>query len=259
MITGAPDGFVTSEVHNGITTIEFFHPQANSLTSALLYKLAQAVYSAGNDEDCRVIVLKSGGYGAFCSGASFNEMAEIQTEEVAFKFFSGVAQVINAMRLCGKLIIARIHGKCVGGGVGIAGAADYAIAVEGADVKLSELSLGIGPFVIAPALMRKMGPTVFGQLAIDAQMWRNADWARRKGIYAELHPDTSGMDENINRLAHHLSQSGLAATSALKATLWSGTEHWTELLADNARTSARLLLQPKTQELIATKLQQKHK
>ncbi len=170
-----------------INTIEFFHPQSNSLPGLLLEELAQTIHGAGNDDDTKVIVLRSAGEKAFCAGASFDELAAIKTHEEGLQFFSGFAHVLNAMRKCPQLIIARIQGKCVGGGVGIAAAADYAIATEGADIKLSELAVGIGPFVVGPAVERKIGLSAFGNLAMDATMWRNAEWAKRKGLYSELH------------------------------------------------------------------------
>ena len=234
--------YVKSEHHKGVTTIEFFHPQSNSLPKALLDKLAQTIHSAGHDEDCKVILLRSAGEKAFCAGASFDELAAINTEEEGLEFFSGFAHVINAMRTCGKIIIARIQGKCIGGGVGLAAAADYAIACEGADVKLSELAVGIGPFVVGPAVERKIGLSAFSQLTIDAVTFRPADWARRKGLFAELHPDVAGMDESIIRLSTTLSHSNPDALHELKTIFWKGTEHWDELLKERAAISGRLIL-----------------
>ena len=201
------EAYVKSELHNSITTIEFFHPQSNSLPGKILEDLSQAIHGAGNDKYTKVIILKSAGEKAFCAGASFDELIAIKTKEEGLEFFSGFAKVINAMRTCPKFIIGRIHGKCVGGGVGLAAAVDYAIAKEGAEVKLSELAVGIGPFVVGPAVERKIGLSAFSQLAMDAIMWRNADWARKKGLYAELHPDVNGMDESIRRLAETLAHS----------------------------------------------------
>ena len=168
-----------------------------------------------------------------------------------FAFFSGFANVINAMRKCPKLIIGRIHGKCVGGGVGLAAAVDYAIATEGAEIKLSELAIGIGPFVVGPAVQRKLGVSSFSQLAIDATMWRNADWARRKGLYSELHSSIDSMDESISRLANHLSHSSPEAMAEMKKIFWQGTDNWEELLIDRAEISGRLVLSHFTKEAIA--------
>lgn len=251
MIQEIKEGYVKTETHQGITTIEFFHPQSNSLPGKLLEQLTQAIHGAGNEEGTRVIVIRSAGERAFCAGASFHELIAIRNEEEGLAFFSGFAHVINAMRTCPQFIIARIHGKCVGGGVGIAAAADYAIATEGADVKLSELAVGIGPFVVGPVVEKKIGASAFSQLAIDATMWRNAEWARRKGLYAELHPDTGGMDESVGRLAHTLAHSSPDAMTAMKRMFWSGTEHWNELLAERAAVSGRLVLSDFTREAIA--------
>ncbi|BAV09567.1 methylglutaconyl-CoA hydratase [Filimonas lacunae] len=236
------EGYVKSETHNHVTTIEFFHPQGNSLPGKILADLAHEIVYAGNDKTVNVIVIRSAGTGAFCGGASFDELATIKTEAEGKQFFSGFANVINAMRKCPKLIIARIHGKCVGGGVGLAAAADYAIAVEGAEVKLSELTVGIGPFVVGPAIERKTGLSGFTQLAIDASHWRNGDWARRKGLFAELHPTLESMEESIQRLTHTLSHSNPDAIAELKKEFWKGTEHWDQLLMERAAISGKLIL-----------------
>lgn len=235
-------GYVKSEFHNGVTTIEFFHPQSNSLPAKILDELAQVIHRAGNDPDTKVIVVCSAGEKAFCAGASFDELMAIKNEEEGLQFFSGFAHVINAMRLAPKFIIARIHGKCVGGGVGIAAAADYAIATEAAEIKLSELAVGIGPFVVGPAVERKIGPSAFSHLAIDATMWRNAEWAKRKGLFAEVHTHIDGMDESISRLSELLAHSSPDAMAEMKKIFWKGTEQWDKLLIERAAISGRLVL-----------------
>jgi methylglutaconyl-CoA hydratase len=244
------DAYVKTETHKGIATIEFFHPQSNSLPAKILEQLAQAIHGAGTDAETKVILLRSAGEKAFCAGASFDELVAIQNKEQGLDFFSGFAHVINAIRTCPKMVIGRIHGKCVGGGVGIAAAVDYAIAVEGAEVKLSELAVGIGPFVVGPAVERKIGTSAFSQLAIDAGMWRNADWAKRKGLYAELHPDVAGMDESINRLADTLAHSSSEAMAEMKKVFWKGTEQWDKLLIERAAISGRLVLSDFTRNAI---------
>jgi methylglutaconyl-CoA hydratase len=244
------NGYVEAEVHKDICTIEFFHPQSNSLPRKLLEELANEIHSAGTDRETKVIVLRSGGEKAFCAGASFDELSKIDTEKKGYDFFSGFADVINAMRKCPKLIIGRIHGKCVGGGVGLAAAVDYAIAVESAEIRLSELAIGIGPFVVGPAVERKIGLSAFGQLAIDANMWRNSEWARRKGLFAEVHPNTEGMDESIFRLSHQLAHSSPEAMRELKKILWAGTDDWDEMLSKRAEISGRLVLSSFTKEAI---------
>jgi methylglutaconyl-CoA hydratase len=244
-------GYVKTETHKGITTIEFFHPQSNSLPRRLLEDLSNEIHAAGSDKDTTVIVLRSSGTGAFCAGASFDELSRIEDEERGFYFFSGFADVINALRKCPKLVIGRIHGKCVGGGVGLAAAVDYAIAHEGADIKLSELGIGIGPFVVGPAIERKIGTSAFSQLAIDATMWRNGDWARRKGLFAELHPTVEGLDESVRRLANQLAHASPEAMKELKKVTWHGTDHWDELLSARAEISGRLVVGPFTKNAIA--------
>jgi methylglutaconyl-CoA hydratase len=245
-----PDAYVKSEFHQGVGIIEFFHPQSNSLPGYILEDLALKIKRAGEDPYTIVILLRSAGEKAFCAGASFEELAAIKNEKEGLKFFSGFAQVINAMRNCPKFIIGRIHGKCVGGGVGLVAAVDYAIAVEVADVKLSELGMGIGPFVVGPVVERKIGVSAFSQLAIDATMWRSADWARRKGLFAELHQSTEEMDEAVERLANTLVHTSPAAMAELKKSLWKGTEHWDQLLMERAAISGKLVLSDFTRNAI---------
>ncbi|HEY1020490.1 MAG TPA: enoyl-CoA hydratase/isomerase family protein [Sediminibacterium sp.] len=250
MIEQVTDGYVKIEREHGITTIEFFHPQSNSLPGKLLNTLAKDIHSEGLNPDTKVIILRSAGEKIFCAGASFDELAAISTAEEGYHFFSGFANVINAMRKAPQFIIARIHGKCIGGGVGLAASADYAIAVEGADIKLSELAVGIGPFVVGPAVERKLGLSAFSQLSIDATMWRSADWARRKGLFAELHADIAGMDDSITRLSTTLSHSSPQAMHEIKKVLWKGTENWDELLLERAGISGKLILSDHSKQFI---------
>jgi methylglutaconyl-CoA hydratase len=250
MTTQVNEAYIKSETHQGITSIEFFHPQSNSLPGHLLNELAQSIKQAAAEPKTHVVVLRSGGTKAFCAGASFDELMSIKNAEEGLQFFSGFAKVINAMRKCPKFIVARIHGKCVGGGVGIAAAADYAIAVEGSDVKLSELAVGIGPFVVGPAVERKIGTSAFSQLSIDAASWRNADWAKRKGLFAELHPTVEAMDESIVKLTTTLTHSSPDAMAEMKKIFWKGTDHWDELLIERAKISGRLVLSEFTKNAI---------
>lgn len=251
MVTSITDSYVKKEVHQGIATIEFFHPQSNSLPAAMLQQLAHSINQIAADPKVMVIVLKSAGEKAFCAGASFEELTAIKNEKEGLQFFSGFAHVINALRKCHQLVIGRIHGKCVGGGVGLAAAVDYAIAVEGADVKLSELAVGIGPFVVGPAVERKIGISAFSQLAIDAGSWRNSDWAKRKGLFAEVHPTVESMDESIAKLSNTLSHSSPEAMLEMKKVFWKGTDHWDELLIERAKISGRLVLSEFTKNAIA--------
>ena len=240
-----------SEVHNGIATVEFFHPQSNALPSKILEELAKEIHSVAHDDDARVIIIRSSGDKAFCAGASFEELAAIKTAEQGLAFFSGFAHLINEMRKCPKMIIARVHGKCVGGGLGIAAAADYCIAAEKAEIRLSELSLGIGPFVVGPPVERKIGISAFSQIALDATLWRSADWAKRKGLYAEVHESIENMDESIERIATALAHSNPVAMAEMKKIFWKGTEHWDTLLFERAAISGKLVLSEFTQKAIA--------
>ncbi|MBL0146020.1 MAG: enoyl-CoA hydratase/isomerase family protein [Chitinophagaceae bacterium] len=244
------EAYVKSETHHGITTIEFFHPQSNSLPGKILETLAKEIHFAGTHNETKVIILKSAGDKTFCSGASFDELMAIKNEAEGLKFFSGFAHVINAIRKCPKLIIGRIQGKCVGGGVGLAASVDYAIATDKADVKLSELAVGIGPFVVGPAVERKIGTSAFTTLAIDAGMWRNSDWAKRKGLFSEMHESVENMDEAIFRLSNTLAHSSPQAMAEMKKIFWKGTEHWDELLIERAKISGQLVLSSFTKNAI---------
>ena len=244
------EGYVKTVVHQQVGTIEFFHPQSNSLPGYLLDELANAINNAAFNPEITVIILRSAGEKAFCAGASFDELIAIDNMEKGKKFFQGFAHVINAMRKCPKFIIGRVQGKCVGGGVGLASAVDYCIATDKAEIKLSELAVGIGPFVVGPAVERKIGTSAFSQLAIDATMWRNADWAKRKGLFAEIHASIEEMDESVTKLALSLSRSNPDAMAELKKICWKGTENWDLLLPERAAISGRLVLSEFTRKAI---------
>jgi methylglutaconyl-CoA hydratase len=235
----------------GITTIEFFHPKSNSLPGEMMRALASVITYTGNDKNCKVIILGSGGEAAFCAGANFDELLQIETPEQGLTFFSGFAHVINAMRQCPQLIVGRIHGKATGGGIGLAASCDYALATEGADIKLSELAVGIGPYVVGPAIERKIGLSAFSQIALDAYNWRTAAWAQKAGLYAELHASRETLNEAVDRFAANLAKSNPEALVELKQIFWKGTGHWDELLAERAAISGRLVLSDFTREAIA--------
>lgn len=242
--------YVTSHIEHGINTIEFFHPQSNSLPGKILEELAREIHFAGTHDDTKVIILKSAGDKTFCSGASFDELVAIKDEAEGLQFFSGFANVINAMRKCPKFIIGRIQGRCVGGGVGLAAAVDYAIATDKAEIKLSELAVGIGPFVVGPAVERKIGKGPFSALAIDATSWRSSDWAKKKGLFAEVHESIENMDQAVDRLANTLAQSSPGAMAQMKKTFWAGTDNWDELLKERAAISGKLVLSEFTRNAI---------
>ena len=234
--------FVRSEIKNGIGTITFFHPQSNSMPGTQLRNLAAEIEKLGKDDNAKVIVLKSEGDKAFCAGASFDELISIKDIDTGLKFFSGFAMVINAMRKAPKFVIARVQGKAVGGGVGIASSADYTFAVDSASIKLSELAVGIGPFVVGPAVERKVGTSAFCQLTINATEWQSAQWAKEKGLYAELFSTIEDMDKGIDVLATKLATSNPEAMSMLKKVMWQGTENWDTLLVERAGMSGKLVL-----------------
>lgn len=244
-------GNVTFEINEkGIATIEFFHPMSNSLPGKVLNQLANTITELGNNSQVKVIILKSEGDRSFCAGASFDELISINDMETGKVFFSGFANVINAARKCPKFIIGRVQGKAVGGGVGMASAVDYCYATKFAAVKLSELAVGIGPFVVGPAVERKIGTSAMSMLAINATEWYPAEWAKEKSLYAEIFDSIEAMDEAIEVLANKLAQSNPEAMSMLKKVFWEGTEHWDTLLSERAAMSGKLVLSDFTRNAI---------
>ena len=216
-----------------------------------LAALTAAIEAAGEDPETSVIVLQSGGDRTFCAGASFDERAAIQDFETGHAFFMGFANVINACRKCPKLIIGRVQGKAVGGGVGLASAVDYCVATKYASVKLSELALGIGPFVVGPAVERKTGLSAFSQMSIDASTWQTAEWARDHGLFTNVFDSAEEMDAYIGTFSRHLASMSGEAMASLKRVLWEGTEHWDVLLSERAEISGRLVLSKFTKDAIA--------
>jgi len=245
------EGSVKCHVEAGIATITFSHPQSNSLPGILLRSLAATIENAGNDKKVMVIVLRSEGEKAFCAGASFDELISISSFDEGRSFFSGFALVINAIRKAPKFVIARVQGKAVGGGVGIAAAADYTLALNSASVKLSELAVGIGPFVVGPAVERKIGKSAFSSLAINATEWQTAQWAAEKGLYAEIFPGVDELNTAVSVLANKLAASNPEAMKSLKEVFWKGTSDWDSLLIERAEVSGTLVLSDFTKKAIA--------
>jgi len=244
-------GYVTTEhAPNGLATVTFFHPSHNSLPSRLLTALTQAFDELGHDELVKVIVLRSAEHKTFCAGASFDELAAIQDFETSLAFFSGFGQVINAMRRCPKIIVGRIHGKAVGGGVGLAAATDYCMASMYASIRLSELAIGFGPFVIGPAVERKMGTGAFTQLALTPAEWQTADWAKGKNLFQEVFESMEQLDAYIAHFAENLCSYSGEALVELKRVFWEGTDHWDGLLDNRAAISGRLALSPASKQAI---------
>ena len=240
--------YVKQTIENEVGYIEFFHPAHNSLPGNILAKLADTIAEAGKNDTIKVIVLKSGGDRTFCAGASFNELININDESTGKVFFSGFANVINAMRKCPKFIIGRVQGKTVGGGVGLAASTDYCMATKFAAIKLSELNVGIGPFVVGPAVERKLGLSGMSQIAIDANSFYSAEWAKNKGLYAQVFESAEALDEGVKDFAEHLCTYNPEAMKDMKSMFWSGTEHWDKLLAERAAVSGRLVLSDFTKE-----------
>ncbi len=242
-------GSVEYNVENGIGTITFGHPQSNSLPGSVLRKLAATIQEAGEDNQSRVIILQSLGERAFCAGASFDELVAIEDYDTGKRFFMGFAMVINSMRKCPKIIIAKVQGKAVGGGVGLLSAADYTFATEHSSVKLSELALGIGPFVVGPAVERKSSTSAFAQMSIDFD-WYPPEWAQSAGLYQNVFKDKDELDKETLKLAHKLSEQSPDAMAELKKVIWRGTENWDQLLEDRAEISGRLVLSDFTKDYI---------
>lgn len=244
------DAYVKQNTQNGIATIEFFHPEQNSLPGNILAQLAETITNVGNDNNVKVIILKSGGDRTFCAGASFKELININDAETGKVFFSGFANVINAMRKCPKFIIGRIQGKTVGGGVGIAAATDYCMATKFAAIKLSELNVGIGPFVVSPAIERKMGVSAMSQIAVDANNFYEAQWAKNKGLFANVYENIEEMDAAVEAFAKHLCTYNPEAMLEMKKIFWKGTDDWDNLLAERAAISGRLVLSDFTKKTL---------
>jgi len=250
MTTSRQNGSLYTNIQTNIATIEFGHPASNSFPSELLERLTQELFTVGNNDDVAVIVLKSEGERAFCAGASFDELVAISNLEEGKQFFAGFANVINAIRTCGKLVIARIQGKTVGGGVGLAAACDYVLATEHAAIKLSEFTIGIGPFVIEPAVSRKIGVAGIAELTLDATSWKNAYWAKEKGLYAKVFENVKELDEEVDLLAQKLASYNPDALSEMKKALWKGTENWNTLLVERAAISGELVLSDFTKKAL---------
>lgn len=243
------NGYVNYDVDDGIGTITFFHPKSNSLPAAILRELAETVSKAGEDPSVKVVILKSGGEKAFCAGASFDELLAIEDFESGKEFFMGFARLLMAMRDCPKLVIVRVQGKAVGGGVGVAAAGDYTMATREASAKLSELALGIGPFVVGPAVERKLGSGPTCAMAFDHE-WRDAEWLERHGLYTSIHDDISSLDSAINALAKKLAAASPQAMAELKKVFLRGTENWAQLLEERAEISGSLVLSDFTRNYI---------
>ena len=243
-------GSLYTQITRGVATIVFGHPASNSFPSILLDRLTKEFQNLSHNEEVSVIVLKSEGDRAFCAGASFDELIAISNLEEGKAFFSGFANVINAMRNCTKLIIGRIQGKAVGGGVGLAAACDYVFATEYASIKLSEFTIGIGPFVIAPAVERKIGVSGLAELTMAATDWQTAYWAKDKGLYARVFENAEEMDNEVAILANKIASYNPEALAQMKEVLWKGTEHWNELLLERAEISGKLVLSDFTKKAL---------
>ena len=240
--------YVKQTIKNNISFIEFYHPSHNSLPGDILQQLVNLIKSAGDNKDIKVIVLQSGGDRTFCAGASFKELVNISDEDSGKTFFSGFANVINKMRICPKLIIGRIQGKTVGGGVGIIAACDYCLATKYAEIKLSELNIGIGPFVIGPVIERKIGLSSFSKISLNPSRFFTASWAKDNGLYAEVFENISELDLAVQAFAEELCSFNQEAANEIKKLFWRGTDHWDTLLEEQATISGRLVLSSFTKE-----------
>jgi methylglutaconyl-CoA hydratase len=248
--TPATDGSVTVQVHDAIATVSFHHPKGNSLPASLLARLAGEIAEVGRNPAARVIVLRSEGTGPFCAGASFDELTAITTPAAGKEFFSGFARVILAMIRVPQFVLVRVQGKAVGGAVGLIAASDYSFAVKTAPARLSELAIGIGPFVVGPCIERKTGLAAFSAMAVDAD-WHDAEWCERHGLYSRLYDSVAAMDAAIDSRARTLADSNPEAMAKIKAAFWAGTDGWDRLLAERAALSGSLVLSDFTRNAIA--------
>ncbi|HYV96370.1 MAG TPA: enoyl-CoA hydratase/isomerase family protein [Gemmatimonadaceae bacterium] len=244
------DGSVESAVEGAVATVTFGHPKGNSLPAAVLRALAETIGSAGQRPDVGVVVVRSTGTGPFCAGASFDELVAISDAAAGKEFFLGFARVILAMIRCPKPIVTRVHGKVVGGGVGIVAASDYVLATDASALRLSELAVGIGPFVVGPVIERKIGAGAFSAMALDAD-WRSAEWGRSAGLYAQTFASVDALDAGVSAFVQKLARSNPEATALIKKIAWQGTEHFDALLDERAAMSGRLVLSEHTRSAIA--------
>jgi len=245
-----PKGSLITTIENNIATVEFGHPASNSFPRSLLDLLTSEINNLSINDAVNVIVLKSKGTAAFCAGASFDELLAVSNQEEGLEFFSGFAQLMNAMRRCAKLIVGRVHGKSVGGGVGIAAACDYVFATTTASIKLSELAIGIGPFVIEPAVSRKIGKTAMTEMTLAAHEWKSAAWAQQKGLYAEVFETSELLDTAIAEFTSKLASYNPEALFEMKKIIWEGTEHWESLLLERAAITGKLVLSDFTRKAL---------
>ena len=244
-----PEGGVVVDLVDGVAAVTFGHPKGNSLPAAVLRALAERIADVGRDERARVIVLRSGGTGPFCAGASFDELTAIADPDAGKEFFLGFARVILAMIRCPQLVVTAVQGRVAGGGIGIVAASDYAIAVETASLRLSELAVGIGPFVVGPVIERKIGLAAFHAMAVDTE-WRDARWALTHGLYSQVVDASAALDERAASIARRLAASNPEAMAGIKRIAWEGTEQWDDLLARRAEMSGRLVLSAFTRKAI---------
>lgn len=251
MTTTRENGSLYTKVEEKVAILEFGHPASNSMPSELLDRLAKEFTRLSDDDEVNVILLKSEGEKAFCAGASFDELKAIGNMQEGKGFFSGFANLINAMRKCKKPVIGRIHGKVVGGGVGLAAACDYCLATDQAAIKLSELSIGIGPFVIAPAIRRKMGTAALSELTIAAHEWRNAYWAKDRGLYAKVFGTTEELDKELDFFCRKVASYNPQALYEMKKIWWEGTSDWDIILEERAGISGELVLSEFTKKALS--------
>jgi methylglutaconyl-CoA hydratase len=244
------NGSIYTHIQNNIATIEFFHPASNSFPSELLQRLTKTFEELSINSEVKVIVLKSEKEDAFCAGASFDELMSITNFEDGKQFFLGFANVINAMRKCTKLIIGRVQGKVVGGGVGLAAACDYCLATEQASIKLSELTIGIGPFVIEPAVERKLGLAALSELTLDATKWKTAYWAKEKGLFSTVFQTIEELDKEVENLTLKLVNYNPDALVEMKKVFWKNTGNWDKILEERAEISGKLVLSDFTKKAL---------
>ncbi|WP_405411901.1 enoyl-CoA hydratase/isomerase family protein [Maribacter sp. Asnod1-A12] len=251
MVTTRKNGSLYTRIDGKVAHVEFGHPASNSFVSELLERLTDTINELSNNEAISVILLKSEGEKAFCAGASFDELLEVSNLEEGKAFFSGFAHVINAMRKCKKVIVGRVHGKTVGGGVGLAAACDYLYSNVNSSIKLSELSIGIAPLVIAPAVARKIGNAAMGEMSLAPTEWKSAYWAQEKGLFNKVYDSADEMDKELDFFIHKLASYNAEALTEWKKVLWEGTDHWDTLLTDRAAITGKLALSDFTKNALS--------
>ena len=211
----------------------------NAFDDATIAELTNAFTALGNEAGVRVIVLGAHGK-AFSAGADLNWMRAMAgyTWEQNHADASRLADMLWAIYSCPVPVIARIHGDCYAGGVGLAAACDIVVASEGVHFCLSEAKLGLLPGTISPYVIRAMGEQAARRYFVTAERFSAAE-AHRIGFVHELCA-TDLLDAKLDELARAIAANGPQAVKACKRLVqdMAGRPITPELRDDTARRIA---------------------